>query len=208
MNGENRPRLVALDPATGQIDPTFNPPAPNAYVSSLALYGDTLYIGGGFSTLGTDTTRPQLAALVATTGDIDSRFTPPPRYLGKFVGNTGIRCADPGGTDPNIPDGPKNCTKPGTTDVTGVVDSLLLTRDGRHLIVGGSFLHFGFSHAEDPSYKHGGLISVDPVTGTLCSRPGATCPGCRSTTTTARDRSSVWRPIGVTPGRSASTLPR
>ena len=175
VNGQSRPRLVALDPVTGEIDPSFNPPTPNAYVSSLALNGNTLYIGGGFDRLGTDTTRPQLAALNATTGEIDGRFTPPPRYRGKFVGNTGIRCADPDASDPNIPDGPRNCSKPGTTDVTGVVEALLLSPDGRHLIVGGSFLHFGFSHTEDPTYKHSGLIAVDPVTGTLCGRTGASC---------------------------------
>lgn len=34
-------------------------------------------------------------------------------------------------------------------------------------MVGGSFLHFGYSHAEDEGHVHGGFIAVDPATGGL-----------------------------------------
>ena len=180
VNGSSRPRLVALDPATGQIDGSFNPPAPNAYVSSLALNGNTLYIGGAFSSLGTDTAHLQLAALDATTGELNGAFTPPPRYIGRYYGHTGIPCDDPAGTDPSIPDYAK-CTKPGTTDTIGAVEALEVTRDGQYLMVGGSFLHFGAPY--DPAlctgscvpggkndtknHNHGGLIAVNPATGAL-----------------------------------------
>ena len=173
VNGTSRGKLVALDPATGQIDGSFNPPLPNAYVSSMALLGNTLYIGGGFAVLGGDTTRPQLAALNAATGEIDGRFTPPTRYTGKFVGHTGCPHDDPAGATPGTPN-PKNCkTDPLVSDPSGTVEALLVTRDGKYLMVGGGFLHFGFDHTADPDHKHSGLIAVDPVTGVITS-PTAT----------------------------------
>jgi ribosomal protein L24E len=180
VNGANRARLVALDPATGQIDTSFNPPEPNAYVSALALMNDKLYIGGGFATLNGDGSRPGLAALTAATGAIDTGFTPPPRYIGKFVGHTGIPCDDPAGTDPAVPDYDK-CTKPLTTDPMGTVEALEITRDGQYLVVGGSFLHFGSPYnpalctgsctpggkSDTKNHNHGGLITLHPVTGAL-----------------------------------------
>jgi ribosomal protein L24E len=180
VNGQPRPYIVALDPATGEVDSSFNPPKPNAYVSALALLGDKLYIGGAFTSLGTDPSRPGLAALNLD-GTIDGGFTPPTRYLGKFIGHTGIPCDDPLGTDPNVPDA--KCTKPGTviSDPMGTVEAIEPTTDGKYLVVGGSFLHWGMPYdpalctgtcvpgekSDTKNHNHGGLITLDPVTGAL-----------------------------------------
>jgi hypothetical protein len=150
VNGEIRRRLVAVDPITGQIDRTFNPPEPSGYVASITQHGSRLYIAGAFTRLGT-LNQSQLAALDAGTGAVDTGFVPPPRYPGRFEGHTGKRNDNP--------------TTSG--DPTGVVTSLLLTPDGRYLMVGGSFLHFGYDHAADPNHKHSGLIALDPATGAL-----------------------------------------
>jgi hypothetical protein len=170
VNGQNRARLVALDPATGQVDPSFNPPVLDAYVNSMALYGNRLYIGGGFTTLSGDTAHPQLAALKADTGELDGGFTPPTRYTGAFFTHTGNPVDDPNCVDPNVPD-PKTCPSTPVHDPNGVVDALAVTADGRYLMVGGNFLHYGtpYDPTQSPSanHKRGGLIAVDPATGVL-----------------------------------------
>ena len=88
VNGEVHRRLVALDPATGQIDRTFNPPEPSGYVSTITQYGSRLYVGGGFHTIG-GTAQEGLAALDAATGNLDTGFVPPARYPGKYETHTG-----------------------------------------------------------------------------------------------------------------------
>ncbi len=136
VNGEIRRRIVALDPSTGQIDRSFNPPEPSGYVGSITQYGSRLYISGAFKTLGT-VSQPQLAALNAATGVLDGGFVPPPRYPGRFEGHTGKRVDEPVTTG----------------DRTGVINSLLVTPDGNHLLVAGSFLHFGTDHTADPLHR-------------------------------------------------------
>jgi hypothetical protein len=161
VNGEIHRRIVALEVATGQIDRTFSPPEPNAYVSSIVEHGSRVYVGGAFNSLGS-TARPGLAALHLD-GGVDTGFVPPPRYTGRFEGQAG-----------------KRIDNPTSGDTMGTVDSLLVTRDGRYLMVGGSFLHFGYDEAADPDHEHSGLIAVDPATGGLTpwqpvqssSRPG------------------------------------
>ncbi|HVW32230.1 MAG TPA: hypothetical protein VHL53_06810 [Acidimicrobiia bacterium] len=149
VNGQRHDRLVALDPVTGAVDPDFNPPVPNAYVAAITGAGGRLYIAGGFATLG-GVSQPQLAALDAATGALDRSFVPPPRSAGRFEGHTGKRNDAPTSGDP-----------------TGVIASLLLTPDGRYLMVGGSFLHFGTDHAADEKHRHSGLVALDPGTGAL-----------------------------------------
>ncbi|MGH9003614.1 MAG: hypothetical protein ACRDYV_10835, partial [Acidimicrobiia bacterium] len=78
VNGQRRDRLVALDPATGEIDRTFNPPVPNRYVSSIAVHGSQVYIGGAFEQMGS-TPRGGVAAL-NNDGTLNVQFVPPPRY--------------------------------------------------------------------------------------------------------------------------------
>jgi hypothetical protein len=150
VNGELRPRLVALDPLTGDIDRSFNPPEPSGYVAAIAQSGSRLYIAGGFARLGL-VNQPQLAALDAASGALDTGFVPPPRYTGRFEGHTGTRNDNP----------------VTNSDPTGVITSLLVTPDGQYLMVGGSFLHFGYDHEADPEHRHSGLIAVDPATGAL-----------------------------------------
>ena len=55
---------------------------------SMALAGTTLFIGGAFTVLGTDT-RSQLAALDAATGTLRSDWVPPVNDGGHFEGHTG-----------------------------------------------------------------------------------------------------------------------
>ena len=150
VNGEIHRRLVALDSATGAIVRAFSPPEPSGYVASITQAGSRLYIAGAFNRLGT-TNQPQLAALDAPSGGLDPGFVPPPRYPGRFEGHTGKRNDNP--------------TTSG--DPTGTVTSLLVTPDSKYLMVGGSFLHFGYAHEADPNHKHGGLIALHPVTGAL-----------------------------------------
>ncbi|HET9769281.1 MAG TPA: hypothetical protein VFS16_00230, partial [Acidimicrobiia bacterium] len=86
VNGERRPRLVALDPVTGQIDSSFNPPTLTRYVSSIAVHGSLVYVGGAFDTMGS-TPVAGLAALNLD-GGLNSGFTPPTRYPGRMQGQT------------------------------------------------------------------------------------------------------------------------
>jgi hypothetical protein len=147
VNGENRGQLVALDPVTGEIDRTFNPPVPNRYVSSIAVHGSQIYVGGAFEQLGS-TPRSGVAAL-NNDGTLNVAFVPPPRYQGRLEGQTATPNENP------------------TTEVNGLVESLLVTRMGRYLLVGGTFMHFGFDHTADPKHLHAGLIALDPATGAL-----------------------------------------
>jgi hypothetical protein len=145
-------RLAALDPDTGKIDPTFRPPAPNAYVRTMALAGTTLYVGGAFTSLGSGTTavkRPGLAALDAG-GGLSATFVPPQNYGGVFQTHIGKPVED----------------QPGTYH-PGVVGALAVTGDGSTVMVGGNFLHFGTPPSADPNHEHGGLIALDAATGAL-----------------------------------------
>jgi hypothetical protein len=149
VNGETHRRLVALDPATGQIDRSFNPPEPSGYVASIVQYGSRLYIGGAFNTIG-GTNQMQLAALDANTGALDTGFVPPAHGLGDFETHTGRIVDNPTGSTPY-----------------GVVSAVAVTSDGQYLMVGGSFLRFGYDATTDPGYTHSGLIALDPATGAL-----------------------------------------
>ncbi|HMC81504.1 MAG TPA: hypothetical protein VKO35_13240 [Acidimicrobiia bacterium] len=133
VGGAPTARLAALDIDTGQADPSFTPPAPNAYVKAMALSGNTLFLGGAFTVLGTEA-RSQLAAVDAATGALRSDWVPPLNQGGHFEGHTG---------DPTEDGNPGN------------VADLKVTRDGRMVVVAGSFLHFA---------GHAGLIVLDART--------------------------------------------
>ena len=113
-------RLAAINIDTAEMDPAFAPPVPDAYVKAMALSGETLYIGGAFTRLGTES-RSQLAALDARTGVLHRDWVPPPNAGGRFVGNTG---------------------KPTEDHNPGNVADLKVTPDGSMVVIGGSFLHF------------------------------------------------------------------
>jgi hypothetical protein len=204
VNGEIHRRLVALDPATGQIDRSFNPPEPSGYVASILQSGSTLYIGGGFNTLATPTgvvNQMQLAALDAATGNLNTTFVPPPHAIGDFEGHTGTR-AD----------------VPTTTTPYGIVDALAITGDGQYLMVGGTFLHFGTDDTTDPNHTHSGLIALDPATGALTtwqptygsnsSRPvfGLTIWPGDNNTVFAASGGAGGRVVAWTPGKGTKSL--
>jgi len=66
VSGVARYRVVALDAVTGAVVPSWNVVA-NTRVRSLAVSGNTLYLGGVFTTVGGQA-RTRLAAVNATTG--------------------------------------------------------------------------------------------------------------------------------------------
>jgi hypothetical protein len=148
VNGEIHRRLVALDPATGEIDRSFNPPEPSRYVSAIVQYGSQVYVGGAFEQMGS-TPRTGVAALNLD-GTLNVAFVPPPRYQGRLEGQTATQNENPP-----------------ADDLYGKVESLLVTRLGRYLLVGGTFMHFGYDHTADPKHLHAGLIALDPTTGAL-----------------------------------------
>jgi outer membrane protein assembly factor BamB len=74
VNGEVRSRLARVDGITGELDPNWKPAA-NGAVRTLELSPDSgrLYAGGEFTTI-SGKTRRNLAALVASTGDLDTTW--------------------------------------------------------------------------------------------------------------------------------------
>jgi outer membrane protein assembly factor BamB len=75
VDGLTRPRLVALDAATGAVDTQWLPGAPNGSVRALAVGWNRIYAGGGFIKVGLET-RERLAAFDATTGALDTVWRP------------------------------------------------------------------------------------------------------------------------------------
>jgi hypothetical protein len=150
MGGQKISSLAAVDLETGLLDPTFKPPTPDAGVKSLALAGGRLYVGGDFLNVQTPTAlvpRPQLMALDAATGALVDSFVPPTNYGGAFVGHTGAPTEDP--------------------TLNGLPFAIAVPDDGRTVWVGGDFLHWGTTPANDTKHQHGGLIVLDAATGAL-----------------------------------------
>jgi hypothetical protein len=142
-------RLAALDIQTGEVDPTFQPATPSAYVNALVLSGERLYIGGAFAAVG-GVERRDVAALDSRTGSLIEAFVPPKNYGGIYESHTNAPVEDRAGSyNP------------------GVVDSLAITSDASTLIMGGNFLHFGTSPADDPKHEHGGITALNTGTGSL-----------------------------------------
>ena len=153
IGGQTIRRLAALNLDTGAVDPSFNPPEPNAYITSLALANGRLYVGGAFTNLTTSTgpvDRPGVAAVDASTGALVAGFAPPQNYGGIFETHTGKPVEDSNGSY-----------------TPGVVQGLAIPADGQSILVGGSFLHLGTAPADDPNHQRGGLVSLDTATGAL-----------------------------------------
>jgi hypothetical protein len=73
----NRARLVAFNATTGQIDTAFNPTVSGTVQSLVgSADGQSVYVGGSFSTVN-GATRRRLARLDAATGANRAGFTPP-----------------------------------------------------------------------------------------------------------------------------------
>jgi outer membrane protein assembly factor BamB len=74
VNGEVRSRLARVDGITGELDPNWTPAADGAvWTLELSLDSNRLYAGGDFTTI-SGKTRRNLAALVASTGDLDTTW--------------------------------------------------------------------------------------------------------------------------------------
>jgi fibronectin type 3 domain-containing protein len=73
-NGLPRTRLVALDAATGSVDPTWQPTA-GAKVRALVVAGTRVYLGGSFGVV-SGKSRKFLAAVDGTTGFVDPTWQP------------------------------------------------------------------------------------------------------------------------------------
>jgi hypothetical protein len=85
VNGEARKGLVAIDPVSGEIDPTFRAAVDGArpIVRELMRDGSTLYIGGIFSRVTGSASQPWIwnaARVDDTTGRLDATWTP--RFMG------------------------------------------------------------------------------------------------------------------------------
>jgi outer membrane protein assembly factor BamB len=74
VKGKDRSRLARVDGVTGELDSNWTPAA-NGPVRTLELSPDSsrLYAGGEFTTI-SEKTRRNLAALVASTGDLDTSW--------------------------------------------------------------------------------------------------------------------------------------
>ena len=71
FGGVARPRLAAVDPRTGAVDPAFNPGA-DGPVRALARAADgRIFAGGDFNRIG-GRAQPRLAALAGTSGAVDT----------------------------------------------------------------------------------------------------------------------------------------
>ena len=74
VNGEVRSRLARVDDTKGELDPSWKPAADGAVRTlELSPNGVRLYAGGEFTTI-SGKTRRNLAALVASTGDLDTTW--------------------------------------------------------------------------------------------------------------------------------------
>jgi hypothetical protein len=142
--GESR-RVAALDVETGLLDPTFKPPSIDQNIHSIALSpdGSRIFIGGNFLEVGGKKV-PSVAALNYD-GSMVEGWTPPPNYGGSFVGQAG---------DP-------------VQAAQGAVDALVVTGDGRYLMVGGDFLHLGTKPEDDKQNQKSGLVALNTSDGSL-----------------------------------------
>ena len=154
-------RLAAITVSNGAASTTFNPNV-NGSVASLALTSDgsTLYIGGGFTTIGSSTYN-RLAAITVSNGSPSTTFNP------NVNGVVSSLTLSPdgstlyiGGTFTTIGISTYNYlaainTSNGTASTTfnpnlnNFVSTLLLSPDGSTLYVGGSFTTIGSS-----TYNH------------------------------------------------------
>jgi hypothetical protein len=78
--GQAANNIAKLSLSDGTLDPVFSPPAgngTNGRVAGLALAGNALYVGGGFSTYRTETSVGSLVKVDASSGALDTSFAIP-----------------------------------------------------------------------------------------------------------------------------------
>ena len=147
IGGGAASRVAALDLNTGLLDKSFNPPAPDAGVRTIALSGGRLFIAGEFLKVGS-TKFPSVAALNADNGSLVAGWNPPANYGGSFIRKAATRMES----------------------TQGVVDTIAVADNGRILMVGGTFEHFGRPRSVDPKAdRYGGLIALNTSDGRLNS---------------------------------------
>ena len=85
VNGESRPAIVSLDPASGATLSSFAVSAPSgATVYDIEADGDRVYLGGSFSNLNGANT-PRVARVDANTGVVDTNWRPRPNAVVEAV---------------------------------------------------------------------------------------------------------------------------
>ena len=147
IGGGAASRVAALDLRTGLLDKSFKAPAPDAGVRTMVLSGGRIFIGGEFLKVGS-TKFPSVAALNADNGSLVSGWKPPANYGGSFIEKAATY----------------------TESRQGVVDTLAVAGNGRILMVGGTFEHFGRPRSVDPkANRYGGLIALNTSDGRLNS---------------------------------------
>jgi hypothetical protein len=112
-------------------------PSSRSRPCGLRIGGDFLEIGGR--------KLAGVAALNASDGSLVEEWTPPVNYGGSFVGQAG---------DP-------------TEAAQGVVGALVVTGDGRFVMVGGDFLHLGTRPEGDKNSQKSGLVALNASDGSL-----------------------------------------
>lgn len=80
VNGQPRANLAAVDATTGALveDWRADTSGNRSDVRTLVIAGNTLYVGGRFGGIDGTTSRPRLAAVTTTTGELVSAFRPRP----------------------------------------------------------------------------------------------------------------------------------
>src|SRR5687768_14179567 len=147
IGGGAATRVAALNMKTGLLDRSLSPPAPDAGVRTMVLGGGRLFIGGEFLKVGS-TKFPSVAALNADNGSLVSGWKPPANYGGSFIEKAATT----------------------TESRQGVVDTIAVAGNGRILMVGGTFEHFGRPRSADPkAERYGGLIALNTSDGRLSS---------------------------------------
>lgn len=145
IGGESRSRIAALDPATGAVRSGFVAHADNT-VLSMSLAAGRLYVAGSFRHIN-DVARHGIAVLSPTTGAVDPTFAPAAAGTVKTVaagpGATTVYIGGPY-TSVNGDESARDLTAldgmngaivgPRLSGVTGFVDDLEVSPDGRSLI--------------------------------------------------------------------------
>ncbi len=187
----SRPYLLAYNLTTGELISSFQPPAPDAQVRTLAVSpdGSTLYVGGNFTKLGT-TPRSKLAAFDIASGTLKAAFNPTningminalavtasTVYLaGQFTGISGVAHRSIGAV--NGATGAVTSFNPIVTN--GYGESIIVSPDQSKVVIGGRFNTVNGSG--NPGY---GMAIVDAPTGQV-NQPFATNEVVRNATNKA-----------------------
>jgi hypothetical protein len=151
IGGVSRSRIAAIDPTTGAVRTSFRADADNS-VFSMSLVAGRLYAAGLFSNVN-GVPRLGVVALSPDTGEVDPTFTPSvtgtvrtvaasPNAATVYIGGP-YTAVNGNGSAANITtlDGTTGAiTGPRLQGVTGFVDDLVVTPDGRSLVAA----HSGF----------------------------------------------------------------